>query len=70
MGTRSLPRYTNTTTLDAANVDRAVGNTNPTDIRLWTPQAGDLRGIPCLARGVGGTMLNTNPLTETIRLNP
>jgi len=27
----------------------------------------DLRGIPCIARGVGGTSPGTNPLTETIR---
>jgi hypothetical protein len=65
-----LPRYTNTTAIDQLAVDKAVGNTNPTDIRTWTPEAGDLRGIPCLARGVGGTMNNTNPITETIRLNP
>lgn len=26
-----------------------------------------LRGIPCIARGVGGTSPGTNPLTETIR---
>lgn len=27
----------------------------------------DIRGIPCIARGVGGTSPGTNPLTETIR---
>lgn len=27
----------------------------------------DLRGIPCIARGVGGTSPGSNPLTETIR---
>lgn len=27
----------------------------------------DLRGIPCIARGVGGTSPGTNPLTTTIR---
>lgn len=27
----------------------------------------DLRGIPCIARGVGGTSPGTNPLTATIR---
>lgn len=27
----------------------------------------DLRGIPCIARGVGGTSPGTNPLTSTIR---
>lgn len=26
----------------------------------------DLRGIPCIARGVGGTSPGTNPLTEAI----
>lgn len=32
--------------------------------------AGDdrrLRGIPCIARGVGGTSPGTNPLAETLR---
>lgn len=27
----------------------------------------DLRGIPCIARGVGGTSPGTNPLAETER---
>lgn len=27
----------------------------------------DLRGIPCIARGVGGTSPGTDPLRETIR---
>ena len=34
-----------------------------------TPDAdhADLRGIPCIARGVGGTSPGTNPLAATIR---
>ena len=31
------------------------------------PDPADLRGIPCIARGVGGTSPGTNPLTATIR---
>jgi hypothetical protein len=45
------------------------GNTNPTPHRLFTPNPEDLRGIPCIARGVGGTQPHTNPLAETIRRN-
>ena len=67
---KPLPRYTNTTSRDQAQVDKAVGNTNP---HTWTthqatPQ--DLRGIPVQAKGVGGTQPHTNPLTETIFRNP
>lgn len=39
-----------------------AGNHTPAD-------PADLRGIPCIARGVGGTSPGTNPLTETIRRN-
>jgi hypothetical protein len=37
--------------------------------RGHTPDAdpADLRGIPCIGRGVGGTSPGTNPLTETVR---
>ncbi len=36
-----------------------------------TPDANpiDLRGIPCIARGVGGTSPHTDPMRETIRRN-
>lgn len=36
-----------------------------------TPQAdpADLRGIPCIARGVGGTSPGTNPATVVLRLD-
>jgi len=35
------------------------------------PQADpvDLRGIPCIARGVGGTSPHTNPATAVLRLD-
>jgi len=29
----------------------------------------DLRGIPCIARGVGGTSPGTNPATAVLRLD-
>jgi len=29
----------------------------------------DLRGIPCIARGVGGTSPHTNPATAVLRLD-
>jgi len=65
---KPLPRYTNTQQRDQATVDKAVGNTNPHTWNIThqpTPQ--NLRGIPCIARGVGGTQPGSNPLTETIR---
>ncbi len=43
-------------TLDAMN----AGN-------YATPDPQDLRGIPCIARGVGGTQPGTDPLATTIR---
>lgn len=69
---RPLPRYLTTTTTDQTKIDRIIANTNPTPITLTPGLANpaDLRGIPCIARGVGGTQPNTNPLTETIRRNP
>ncbi len=44
----------------AAQQAIANGTHTPTDPT-------NLRGIPCIARGVGGTSPNTDPLRETIR---
>ena len=32
--------------------------------QFLTPDPADLRGIPCIARGVGGTSPGTNPYTQ------
>lgn len=45
---------------DQARSHIAAGNHTPAD-------PADLRGIPCIARGVGGTSPGTNPLAHTIR---
>lgn len=73
---RLLPRYTEHTIEhdpieiaiaqreaqeQAAREQVAAGNTPLAD-----PQ--DLRGIPCIAHGVGGTSPGTNPLTEALRI--
>jgi len=71
---RPLPRYLNTTPADPldrmleerkAARERARQQVNAGRIFDADPQ--DLRGIPVIARGVGGTSPGTNPLTETIR---
>jgi len=54
--------------VDDVAIQAANANETPTTITNAT-LPGDtrrLRGIPCIARGVGGTSPNTNPLTETI----
>lgn len=65
---RPLPRYTNTTTIDAAQIDKIVGaaegNTLTNPMHLAT--AAELRGIPVQAKGVGGTQPGTDPAAETI----
>ena len=69
---RPLPRYLNTTSLDATKVDRIVNATSGTTLTnpmMLTASAAELRGIPVQARGVGGTSPHTNPLAETIRRN-
>jgi hypothetical protein len=65
-----LPRYTRTflTTVSHTRRPQVVdyepssnGNTNPTPHRLFIPNPEDLRGIPCIAPGVGGTQPGTSP---------
>jgi hypothetical protein len=69
---RPLPRYTTISTTEALKIDRILAQTNANETPTTITQAtlpGDnrrLRGIPCIARGVGGTSPNTNPLRETI----
>lgn len=70
---RPLPRYTNTSHADNLKLDKIIGdtapnNTNATIISLSS--AADLRGIPCIARAVGGTQPGSDPLAELIRNNP
>ena len=48
------------TELERARTAIATGHTPDAD-------PSDLRGIPCIARGVGGTSPGTNPLHATIR---
>lgn len=70
---RPLPRFTNTTIQDQQKIIEITGGTNNTPPITTTPHSwqqpnpADLRGIPCLARGVGGTIQGTNPIAETIR---
>ena len=70
-----LPRYTDTTIhhdpLDAMLARREALETQAREAinHGHTPDAdpADLRGIPCIARGVGGTSPGTNPLHAVIK---
>jgi hypothetical protein len=71
---RPLPRFTDQTlTTDPLEImlaQREAEHTNAIQrIQTGAPMAdpADLRGIPCIARGVGGTSPGTNPLTEVCR---
>lgn len=70
---RPLPRYTQLTHTDHTKIDRILNHVNANETPITVTKAtlpGDtrsLRGIPCIARGVGGTSPNTNPLAEVIR---
>ena len=65
---RPLPRYLHTTSIDAAKVDRIISQTQGTTLTnpMHLANPAELRGIPCIARGVGGTQPGSNPLSETI----
>ena len=72
---RPLPRHTHEPDFQVKlaailiEVGEPLATTGPTH----GTAAGDerkLRGIPCMARGVGGTQPQTQPLAETIRRNP
>jgi hypothetical protein len=73
-----LPRYTRTFLTTVSHTRRPAINddylkpTTTTARRTVThyPNPQDLRGIPCIAPGVGGTQPHTHPLNETIRRNP
>lgn len=71
-----LPRYQAKARLEAeqaAILRKAIGDAHhegrtvaiPT--RLAKPEPADLRGIPCYAYGVGGTIRGTQPEAEIIR---
>lgn len=71
-----LPRYTDqpieTDPLEALIAKREAeeqATREAMDTGDSTAQADpqDLRGIPCIARGVGGTSPGTNPLSEAVR---
>jgi len=71
---RPLPRHTHEPDFQVKlaailiEVGEPLATTGPTH----GTAAGDerkLRGIPCIARGVGGTQPHTQPLAETIRRN-
>lgn len=72
---RPLPRFTDTAIhhdpLEAmlARREAAQAQAREQIAQGYTPDAdpADLRGIPCIARGVGGTSPGTNPLAATIR---
>lgn len=75
MNHRLLPRYTQTPTttdpLEHALAQRqaAITQARQAIANGHTPldaDPADLRGIPCIARGVGGTSPGTNPLTALI----
>ncbi len=74
-----LPRYHRRQLAreDAVAVDKAVGYASDEPStqqapRLQLAKPGDprvLRAIPVIARGVGGAIPGSNPLTEAMRLN-
>lgn len=74
---RPLPRFTDQTLIHdpleimLAQREAEITRARAQVARGHTPDANpiDLRGIPCIARGVGGTSPHTDPLRETIRRN-
>jgi hypothetical protein len=75
---RLLPRYTDKAIappdpLEAhiAHLEAKEAAARDAVAKGFTPQADpvDLRGIPCIARGVGGTSPGTNPATAVLRLD-
>jgi len=75
--TQILPRFTDQTIIhDPLAIALAQHEARETRARTainagrcQDADPADLRGIPCIARGVGGTSPNTDPLRETIRRN-
>jgi len=71
---RPLPRFTDqkltTDPLEIMLAQREAEHANAIQrIKAGAPMADptDLRGIPCIARGVGGTSPGTNPATAIFR---
>jgi len=69
-----LPRYTATNThhADQRKLNRIIDDT-PTTHPTTSNAGGDwraLRGIPCIARSVGGTSPGTNPLAALLAKQP
>lgn len=65
---RLLPRYTSVSAGDALKIDKIVGNSTATEVKVTSKtkqtEPGDkrkLRGIPVVG-GVGGTSPGTDPL--------
>jgi hypothetical protein len=74
---RPLPRFTDQTithdplTKALAQREAAEAKARAAIAKGHTPDAdpADLRGIPCIARGVGGTSPGTNPATAILHLD-
>lgn len=70
---RPLPRFVDTSVADERALARILRETGlPARAPSFTlaeasPQ--DLRGIPVIGRGVGGTSPGTDPLNEALRLD-
>ena len=71
---RILPRFTDQTIhhdpleIHLAQLEaKRQATINAMNTRNYaTPDPTNLRGIPCIARGVGGTQPGSNPLSETV----
>lgn len=71
-----LPRFTNTRMEDERQIAKAILDAGDAPEPMKNPRhalakPGDprvLRAIPVIARGVGGTIPGTQPLTEVLRL--
>lgn len=65
----ALPRFTDTRLDDErklARILRDSGDETRPALNLALAEAGDLRGIPCIARGVGGMSTESRALLNRV----
>lgn len=66
---RILPRYTDTRLEDERAIARAIIDSGQRIELDQHANPGDLRGIPIVGHGIGGTSPGTNPYTAIDRLD-